>query len=428
MFQSIHSLLRCGLYILFLSLLNTVKLSGQNTSSPYSILGIGDIEDSHFNRTSGMANTGIAYRNGKELIINNPAALSDMQQQFFHVEVFSRAKFVNYSSKNIAQNSYGNYVNTEQDFSIERLSIGTKINKWWGTALGIMPFSTSNYSFSGTKNLQGSNITMPTEYEGSGGVNRFYFANGLAVTKNLSAGITASYLGGSLKQTESLISQDLTTELYTAKNIYLRNWYLEYGMQFYTPITKQWNLVAGATYAQNKKLSAEYSVMVTDANDDTLSNKVTKNGFFSLPAITGFGIALIKNKKISFLADYKFEKWTSLNISGSNYSLVNSKKYSAGFDYSKQNKFRNISYEAFNVQAGAFYNLSYLKINNEQLIDAGFTLGAGFNSKRSTLSYSFAFQYGNKGSKHSVVKEKYSTLTIGLSYKDFWYTKGKKYD
>ena len=63
---------------------------------------------------------------------------------------------------------------------------------------------------------------------------------------------------------------------------------------------------------------------------------------------------------------------------------------------------------------------------NKQINDAGFTLGAGINSRRSSMSYNLSFQYGVRGSQ-TLVKEKYTGFTIGLSYKDFWNTKGKKY-
>jgi hypothetical protein len=50
------------------------------------------------------------------------------------------------------------------------------------------------------------------------------------------------------------------------------------------------------------------------------------------------------------------------------------------------------------------------------------------DSKRSTLSYHFAFEYGQRGSRDSQIKENYQSITIGLSYKDFWLTKGRKYN
>src|ERR1035437_4192466 len=100
-----------------------------------------------------MAKRGIAYRNNTYITLNNPASLSYLQSQLFYVELSSRAKFVTYSGKNLTTNLTG------KDFSVEKLSLGIRINKWWGSSVGLMPFSTSNYAFSGTKNLQGTDIT-----------------------------------------------------------------------------------------------------------------------------------------------------------------------------------------------------------------------------------------------------------------------------
>jgi hypothetical protein len=410
-------------YILFTALFILFafqKASAQNVSSPYSIIGIGDIESSYFNRTSGMANTGIAYRNNTYIILNNPAAISELQSQLFIIELSSRSKFVTYSGNGLTTNLTG------KDFSVERLSLGIRVNKWWGSSIGLMPFSTSNYAFSGTKSLEGTSSTLPVQYDGSGGINRYFFANGFRITKNLSLGVNTSFLGGSLTQLDSLTSPDLSTALYTTKNIYIRNLYMEYGLQYHIPVTKKWDINLGATYSQKTALRAQTTALVKDNTNDTLSNKVLTNNFFTLPNSTGLGIAVIKDKKLTFLADYRFQDWSSLNIRGNNYSLINSSRYSVGVEYSKQKDYMRISYETFNLQAGAFYNKSYLKINNEQINDAGFTLGAGLNSRRSSMSYNLSFEYGVRGSQ-SIIKESYTGFTIGISYKDFWNTKGKKY-
>jgi hypothetical protein len=159
-----------------------------------------------------------------------------------------------------------------------------------------------------------------------------------------------------------------------------------------------------------------------------LSNKVISNKIFTLPTNTGFGISIVKDNKLTFLADYRFQNWSPLNQSGPNYRLINSNRYSAGVEYSKQKDYLGAKYEILNLQAGVFYNDSYLQINNQQVNDKGFTLGVGINSKRSTMSYHLAFEYGVRGSQYTPIKENYASFTIGISYKDFWYTKGKKFD
>ncbi|MEO8860589.1 MAG: hypothetical protein ABI358_04155, partial [Ginsengibacter sp.] len=389
---------------------------------PYSIIGIGDLEQSYFNRTSGMANTGIAYSNNNFVTINNPASLSYLTNQLFLVETSARGKYVKYSGTGVTAGL------SAKDFSIEKLTLGMRIKKWWGAAAGLMPYSTSNYTFSGTQSLQGSNLTLPVDYDGSGGVNRFFFANGFKITKNLSIGANASYLGGSLVQRDSLFSTDVTSSIFTTKNIYVSNLYLDYGLQYHMKLSKKWNATLGFTYAPETALHAQNTALIKDGKGDTLSNVTLTSTIFTLPNTTGFGISIIKDNRLTFVADYRYQAWSSLNISGINYRLVNSNRYSAGVEYSKQKEYQGSKFEVSYLQAGAFYNQSYLQISNEQIADRGFTLGAGFNSKRSTLSYHFAFEYGIRGSGITPVKENYTNFTIGLSYKDFWNTKGRKYN
>src|SRR5471030_2568381 len=119
-----------NLFTVLIVLFVSVKVCAQNTSSPYSLIGIGDIESSYFNRTSGMANTGIAYRNNTYITLNNPAAISELQSQLFIVELSSRGKFVTYSGDGLTGNLTG------KDFSVERLSLGIRVCKWWGSSIG----------------------------------------------------------------------------------------------------------------------------------------------------------------------------------------------------------------------------------------------------------------------------------------------------
>src|ERR1035438_8678641 len=279
--------LRLTTILVLLSWGSTV--TAQNVTSPYSIIGIGDLEQSYFNRTSGMANTGIAYSNNNFVTINNPASLSVLTNQLFNVELSARGKFVQYSGSSITPGL------TDQDFSIEKLSLGIRINKWWGASAGLMPFSTSNYSFSGLQGLLGTNLTVPVDYNGSGGVNRYYLAIGFKVTKNLSVGVTASYLGGSLQQLDTLFSTDVASSIYSNNSIYVRDIWLEFGLQYHIKVSKKWVVTLGATYSPQTPLRAQTTSLIKDGRGDTLSNQIVTSTFFSLPTYTGFGISVVKD-------------------------------------------------------------------------------------------------------------------------------------
>src|SRR5882672_834062 len=210
---------------IFLSFVLFAKTEAQTNNSPYSIIGIGDIEDSYFNRTSGMANTGIGYRNGRSLLNNNPASLSGLENQFFTGEIGIRGKLVNYSGNPINVNN-----NTSSDITFRRFAAGIKITNHWGTSIGLVPFSSENYEFNAPQPVLGTTGEYANAYsQGYGGINRVYWANAYELFHHLSVGINSSYLFGSISQKTILQNPNSpSTYVSTNRNIFLSNLYFDY--------------------------------------------------------------------------------------------------------------------------------------------------------------------------------------------------------
>ncbi|MEO5684840.1 MAG: hypothetical protein ABIQ88_19515 [Chitinophagaceae bacterium] len=406
-------------------LLSYGSLYSQNTNSPYSILGIGDIETNYYNRTSCMANTGLAYRSEKYLVNNNPASYTALQQQFFSFELSGRGQFINYTGSPLNGTSASG-----KDFAIKRLSIATKINTWWGSSAGILPYSTANYEFNAVKNIQGTSATVPVTYDGIGGVNQVYWGNAFQLFKHLSVGVNVSYLFGSLTQTETLATEGLQTTLTTARQVFLKNFNFTYGAQYYLPVSKRWDVNIGGTYSPGSKLAADATVVVTDNSTQVSSSTDnTMAAGFKLPNASGIGFSITKDKKYTLNADYKYQAWTATNYTGLNYSLKNSNRASLGFEVSnKKSYFNNVLFEKNYIQAGVYYGSSYLDIKGQQLQERGFTLGYGVNSKRNLLGFCIGLDAGQRGTRQAgLIKENYINFTFTVSYRDFWRTKGTKY-
>lgn len=411
---------------IFVLLFSFGRLAAQTNNSPYSILGIGDIEDSYFNRTTGMANTGIAYRNSRSLISNNPASFSAMDNQFFAGEIGIRGKFVNYTGKPIDPTT-----NTSTDIAFRRFALGIKITRNWGTSVGLVPFSSENYEFNAPQPILGTNGETTNAYsEGFGGVNRVYWANSYELFHHLSLGINSSYLFGSISQKTILGSPNLpATYVSTNRNLWIYNLYFDYGLQYYGKVGKKWDFTIGATFANRTDLHAENSVLILAIDSSQLKNETLNETFYSLPKMYGVGISVTKNKKYTFVADYKFQNWAALKYSGFNYAIQNSQRASIGFEISNKKNIYNNLYETSFFQFGLYYNKSYLNVYGQSIEDAGGTFGVGINAKRSALSYNVIFQYGVKGTTdRNLIRENYFNITFLFSYRDFWNTQGRKYD
>lgn len=141
----------------------------QTVSSPYSLIGIGDLESSSYSRLSGMANTGLSLRSGKTLLFANPASLSGLDDHFFIFEVAMRGKSVSYSGTAIDATN-----NKNSDFTFKKVSAGIKIKPWWGSSVGLAPFSGVNYLFNVQKSIEGATSFYNAAYDGNGGVNQVY--------------------------------------------------------------------------------------------------------------------------------------------------------------------------------------------------------------------------------------------------------------
>ena len=396
----------------------------QNNTSPYSIIGIGDIETSTFDRSSGMGNAGISLSSSRFLYQSNPASVSRLDDHFFTAEVSARYKGVSYYG-----DAAGSTTNNSADLQVRKFVMAVKIRPWWGISFGLMPFSTSSYSFYAPKSLQGTNQIYQAYYQGSGGLNEYFLTNAFNINKHLSVGVQTSYLAGSFLQTESLDSVTLGTSLNTTRNIYMAKFYAKAGLQFQTKLSKKWKLGIGATVSNKAALNTNYYLTVTTTGGEiVVNNENIQTTNFTIPVMYGGGASLTYNDKLTFAGDYQHQNWGSLGYTGLGYALVNSSRISGGVQYSKNGGYQNNFFERSNLQFGLYYGNSYLDINGYQIKDYGFSVGAGFSGKDGRMGCQFNMQVGQTGTtQNGLIREDYIQLGVTLTYRDLWYTKLKKY-
>jgi hypothetical protein len=414
--------------LLTLLSVSTLGVMAQGNFSPYSQMGIGDLEDGFYNRTTGMANTGLAYRSNRFLINNNPASFSGLTDQYFTVETGIRGSIINYYGTSVDPNN-----NQSGDITFRKLIMGMKLSKHWGSSIGLVPFSTQNYEFNVPYYIQGGQSEIANHYyQGHGSVNKVYWANSYEFFHHLSIGVDAGYLFGQLNQKDILQNPgNLATLTSTTNNTNLNNLYMGYGFQLYGKLAKKWDYSIGGTFYQKADLLASANRIVLDNDSVTLQNITYNDTYLTLPNAYGIGVALTHDHHVTFVADYKYQDWGSLKNTypGKDYSIVSSSKGSVGFEISKRKTFYNSRVELSYFQSGLYYGTSYLQINGQQIKDMGATAGFGVNSLKSPLAYSVTFQYGIKGTQsNNLIQERYANITFMINYGALWYTKGKKYD
>jgi hypothetical protein len=182
--------------------------------------------------------------------------------------------------------------------------------------------------------------------------------------------------------------------------------------------------------ANKTRMNANYDLEVKEESIAIISKQSFKSNYFTIPFTYTGGVAVTYQNAYTLAVDYDHQDWSTLNYNGLGYSLVNSQKIAAGFEYSKKINYMDQAFEKYFLQTGFFYNNSYLKIAGQQLKDLGATFGAGVQLNRSGLGLQGSIEVGQRGTTvNNLIKEKYTQVNFTISYRDFWLSrKMKKYN
>lgn len=409
--------------IFFCFLFCSTRVLGQNTVSPYSVYGIGDIDFRAYNRTSGMASTGLALQSSFYAVDNNPASLTGLTRSFYIADVSTVGRSVQYKGDPITAENSNN-----KDFWIKRFGLAVKINKRWASGIGIRQFSSINYAFNGSKSVEGTTNTYITSYTGDGGLNEYYWNNAVAIDKHLSVGLRSSIIAGAINQTETISDDALQSVITTKQQDYFGQLRFQLGALYGTKLSKKWDMSLGARFAPKTKMVSERTLTVTENGTALVNDEFLKNDRFYLPNTFAGGIALKRNNKTTFAFDYTYEDWSSLKIKEQGWQLISSHRVSGGVEFSKQQFIANQRIERRYFQLGAFLNNSYLQVRNQPITEFGFTAGMG-GFINSNLLYNIGIEAGSRGTTQAkLIKENYIQVTLGFSYRDFLFSKGRKYN
>jgi hypothetical protein len=171
-FKFFKLLLSVTLVISFYDNVSAQAPTTLQTVSPYSRFGIGDLvlNGSLFN--TGMGGGGIGYRNDslvpQYLNFQNPASFSSNNVVAYEVGVSSNTVMLQSAS------AKGGFNQTR----LSGIAIGFPVTKWWGAGFGLVPYSSMGYDVTTNDSVTGVGA-VTYKYEGSGGVNQFFFDNGL---------------------------------------------------------------------------------------------------------------------------------------------------------------------------------------------------------------------------------------------------------
>lgn len=409
---------------LLLTMVTGMAIAQNNTNSPYTRYGYGDLSDQSFGNSKAMGGIAFGLRDGAQINPLNPASYTAIDSLTFLFEGGVSLQNMNISGSGVKLNA--------KNSSFDYLAMQFRLHPRIAMSIGLLPFSNVGYSVSDSKVDNG--VSQTRSFTGDGGLHQLYGGIGVKVLKNLSLGVNASYFWGDITRTRTII-YPATSESYSyiqQMGVSISDYKLDFGTQYTLDFNKKHSMTIGAVFSPKHKLNNDYTV--TTQVSTTNSNNL--DATLELPNTFGVGFTYNYDKRLTVGADYSLQQWskTKFGVNTSDdavredfnktYTYCNRHKVSVGAEYIPNLMGRSyLSHIKYRL--GAYYTTPYYKIGGKEATrEYGVTAGFGLPVPRSRSILSISGQFVRiSGQESAFVNENIFRVSIGLTFNERWFFK-----
>ena len=418
-----------GSIVLMAMLLSVHVVQSQNTFSPYTVFGLGEIHTPSMSNNFAMGEVGIGTPSVWHLNNMNPALLTSNTFSVFEIALQGENRNIS-NDLGSQQAGTAGYKYISFAFPI--------IPGRWTSNFGITPFSSINYRFNTTIPVENDpSVNTFVDFQGDGGLTEINWSNGIRLAPGLSVGIRSSFVFGfSQNETTSFLTgNDITNFLPSTVNEKTNYKGLTYGfgLAYGTKLGSGKNSIGfGIIYDIAKDLPGSRVVQFQSSTvnggtiaGDTLAHR-TLDDYYSLPAKFGFGVSWIKDNFLTVGIDFTLSDWkpdAGFGSDGERYQQT----MSAGIGLEIIPNFDDVdSYLArIRYRVGFKYTQMPYVINGNSIDDFGISFGWSL-PVRSVSSLNMAFKIGQRGKvSDNLIKENYLKFVLGATINDRWFVRRK---
>jgi hypothetical protein len=401
-------------------------LNNNNTTSPYSRYGLGDLNHYGYGRTAAMGGASLGSRHAVQINSANPATYNSNDSLSFIFEFGVDGKFSNYKSNTGTMKA--------SDVNFRYFSLSFPINKWIGAGMGIQPYSNMGNEVAYSETLPDIGKTY-YNYIGEGSTSKAYFGASVMPVKGLSLGANLNYTFGRLNQNSKTQFDDASLfEISSTEGTRLSDFTLTYGLQYDYQLKKNQYLTLGATFEKQSDFTTFHRIFSyktitvgTSSLIDTIQFRPESKDIIQLPSTIGIGLSYNKVNKLEINADYYYAGWSKCTFYGeTDKYLTNQSRFSAGFEYIPEAYSIRSYMKRVKYRAGIHHEKSYLVLNNHQIKETGVSFGAGLPFPKSKSTANFGFEVGKQGTtEDDLVQNIYTKFSLYLNLYDYWFIKRK---
>lgn len=414
---------RQTLLVLLLAILSGVAVAQNNTNSPYTRYGYGQLSDQVSSNSRAMGGIAYGLRDKYQTNFANPASYTAVDSLTFIFDGALSLQNTNLSNGTVKQNA--------KNSSFDYIVMQFRASKWAAISLGLLPYSNVGYSmgkYNEDKDFPDKSST--TTYSGEGGLHQLYLGAGFKILKNLSVGANFSYLWGDITRTSYMgFPSDAAIMPFTRVfNMAVTSYKLDFGAQYTHKFSKKHVATLGAVFSPGHDLNNESYVQDQLGNSNTGATISTRDtvATYGIPTTFGVGVTYVYDDRLTVGADVMLQDWNKVTYLNEKDAFSKRGKIALGAEF-LPNPLGRSYFAHVKYRLGAYYSRPYYKIDGERAADEyGITAGFGLPIPRTRSMLSISAEYVRmQGTKAAFLNENTLRLCVGVTFNERWFFKRK---
>lgn len=400
-----------------------VAVAQNNTNSPYTRYGYGDLVNQNFGNSKAMGGIAFGLRDGSQINPLNPASYTAIDSLTFLFEGGASLQNSNISDGTLKLNV--------KNSSFDYVAMQFRLHRRLAMSIGLLPFSNVGYNVSQGYSETSTSPAYTKQLIGDGGLHQLYAGLGIKVFENLSVGANVSYFWGDITRTLAMVypsysdvsGQSVSTSYMETTGMSVRDYKLDFGIQYTQPIGKKHSVTLGAVFSPKHNLNNDTYVQTNTSvtsYKDTIVTCGTPNSF-------GAGFTYKYDNRLTIGVDYSLQKWGDVTYMNQPHAFCDRTKISAGAEYLPTRIGRNY-FGRVKYRLGGYVTNPYYKTEAGERAsrEYGVTAGFGLPVPRSRSIISVSAQYVHvEGLQAGMLNENILKFSIGITFNEHWFFKRK---
>lgn len=393
--------------VLVMLLFSTAALLAQNnTHSPFSRFGYGEMNENVPGAYRAMGGVGVGMRDSRVINPSQPASYTVVDSTTFMFDLAASGMWNRYTD--------GDGTRNRGNGNLEYLSLQFPIYKRWiGMSLGILPYSMLGYDITTVDSIN-SDYHYVCSYNGIGGITQVYGGLSFNILDWFAVGANMYYMFGEGTNSRDLQFTESLNPVHEDYILHVSDLRFRYGAQLFHHFDHH-DFTLGAIFENKSSLRGD--VIRTEVHHyDTISNSSAASDF---PMVWGVGGSYSYKGRFTLAADFTRYCWASARYYDASTTLRDRDRLSVGFEY-VNNPLGRRYIDHMPWRVGFTMETPYVSS-----IDANeyrVSIGTAFPLHNVATVLNTSLEYGHRGKKTGL-EENYLRFTLNVSVSENWFFK-----